>query len=696
MNIDFIAIGDFSVKAAFLTSLCGVGLVTWGVVKKDSRAIKSAMQAQFAILGLIVTASAILINAFFRGDYTVEYVYAYSEYSLEPIYKFAGLWAGPKGSLLFWSLLLSIFGGIVFFKERNSLNLRFVQGMMGVFFFVQAFYISLIALDEFEFSPFTRFSGLGAAAYAIGDVIGNGRGLNPQLHNYWMMIHPPCLYIGYVGLTIPFCYAMGVLLSGDKFDDWLPRIRFFTIFPWIWLTTGIILGGMWAYIELGWGGYWAWDPVENASFMPWLTGTAFLHSVIIQERRGMFKRWNMILVLLTFTLCTLGAYITRGDIVETVHSFGESKVEDPFQTFLLFVIFAGVALIVYRWNDLKGENKLDHLVSKEASFLLNNVVLLILAGIVLVYTLYEAISEVGVELGLAQVETRMLPANYNRVMPPFFVLLLILTGVGPMLGWRKSTLAMAKRNFTLPTILGVLAIIGLAYPIYAISGIPVYEGTLVLLTIGAAVFTVVTIVMEFVRGTRARMKWKNIGWGRALVTLVLLNRRRYGGYIAHIGGVSIFMGICFSYNYQLEQKTQLGIGERVTVDSFFDYEIALNSVERYEGTVFDRTRMNVSLFMDGNKIADMTPEIRTYKTYKQNGDNAKTSEPAVLRSSMDDVYIFAPQFQGNPAENDFKYLLNIYVNPFINWIWLGAVIIIIGGLIAILPAPFSRTGLKIG
>jgi len=487
----------------------------------------------------------------------------------------------------------------------------------------------------------------------------DGQGLNPLLQNPGMIFHPPTLFLGYVGFTVPFAFAIAALITGQLDDVWIGTTRKWTLFSWFFLGIGILLGAQWAYVELGWGGYWAWDPVENASLMPWLTGTAFLHSVMIQEKRGMLKVWNMVLIILTFCLCIFGTFLTRSGILSSVHSFGESTLGPFFFGFLLLVLVFSLGYLIYRLPSLKSEHQLDSLLSRESTFLFNNLILVGAAFSVFWGTIFPVISE-----AIKGVKITVGPPFFNQINVPIGLALLLLTGVCPLISWRRATGRNFRRNFFFPLIISLLFAVslyflGIRHPYACIS-------------FTLCFFVSVTIAIEFYRGTRARKELTKRGYLSAFLHLILRNRRRYGGYLIHLSMVLIFLGITGSSAYQLEKEATLKKGESIHIKNYsLRYEGLTESSDIHKITV----KARLTVFNRGKRIAQLEPEKRLYRVQEQ-----PTTEVAIRSSLKEDLYAILVGYdaQGNAT---FKIL----VNPLVAWIWAGGFAMCLGIAIIFWP-----------
>ncbi|MEA2498388.1 MAG: cytochrome c-type biosis protein CcmF, partial [Actinomycetota bacterium] len=502
-------IGHPSLLAALFFACAAVVLSVAGALRERRDLSDAGVRAVAATCGFTVLAGVALVSALFAHDFSVEYVTNYSSRSLSGVFKFSALWGGMEGSLLFWTILLTVFSTIALHQARSR-NSRLVSWTAAVLGGISVFFLLLLVLPA---DPFTR----------LATVPLDGRGLNPLLQSPGMVIHPPLLYTGFVGFSIPFAFAMAALLSGRLDDAWFTSTRRWTLFAWSALSIGIILGGAWAYTELGWGGYWAWDPVENASFMPWLTATAFLHSVVIQEKRRMFKVWNVSLILLTYVLAVFGTFLTRSGILSSIHTFTEGPIGKWFLPFLALMLLGGIAVIAARYESLRSTNRFDSLLSRESAFLANNVLFVAAALTVLWGTIYPVVAEVftGTRLSVG-------PPFFNSVFIPIGLALIFLTGIGPLLSWRRTSNKAFLRILRAPLIAGGIVVITLA-----LLGV---HSTGALLAFGLCAFTAVAILSEFARGSRI-YRARGQGWLSALSQTLGRNRRRYGGYIVHLGVV---------------------------------------------------------------------------------------------------------------------------------------------------------------
>src|SRR5689334_22328729 len=522
-------LGQFALWAAFLLGLWCVVLSFSGRWRTRPELSSTIVRSVYAIFGCLVVASLSLWTGLIRHDFNMEYVWAYTSSNLPTPYIVSAFWAGQKGSLLFWAVVLSLFASLaqLLTPRRYAHLMPYVAGVTST---VVVFFVSVMLFGS---NPFER----------LGFTPADGRGLNPQLQNVGMVIHPPMLYLGYISITIPFAFAVAALLSRRLDVGWIQAIRKWTLVSWLFLSIGITLGMWWAYVELGWGGYWAWDPVENASFLPWLTMTAFLHSVMIQEKRGMLKRWNLGLIVGTFLLSIFGTFITRSGVIASVHSFTQSNVGYFFLAFLTVAAVFSFTLLYTRWPALQADVQLESMLSREAAFLFNNLLLVGIAFSVLWGTLFPILSEAvrGTKITVG-------PPFFDRVNVPLGLLLLALTGVGPLIAWRKASTANLRRQFVGPALTGVVALVALLA-----AGMRDFYA---LMALALAGFVAGTIVQEFWRGVRARRRMHGESSAMAIARLIARNRRRYGGDIGYAGLLIYF--VAFSgLAFQREQEATL-------------------------------------------------------------------------------------------------------------------------------------------
>ncbi|HXH28926.1 MAG TPA: heme lyase CcmF/NrfE family subunit [Candidatus Polarisedimenticolia bacterium] len=608
--------------------------------------ILSGERAVYATWGLVGLAIVSLEYCIFTDQFDLEYVASYSNRTLDPRYKFAALWGGQSGSILFWLFILLTYAGVVLLLNRRR-NRPLMPLVTTTFAFVSLFFLLLV---NFMTRPFVRL--------AFTPVDGNG--MNPQLQNPFMSIHPPCLYAGYVGLTVPFAFAIAALATGKLNDTWFRTTRRFTILAWFFLGTGIVLGGWWAYVELGWGGYWAWDPVENASLIPWLTCTAFLHSVMIEERKKMLRVWNLSLVIMSFLLAVLGTFITRSGIISSVHSFTKSNIGPWFAGFLGLCLLGSVGLLLHRLPELKSENRLDSFVSRESTFLFNNLLLVGAAFAILWGTLFPILSEAvrGVKITVG-------PPFFNEVTVPIALGLVTLSGICPVIAWRRATPRKLIDKIQLPfwvMVGGVLA--------FLVAGM---RDVFAIVSLALALFVIATTVLEFVWGTRARRAATGEPAGRAFLSLVDRNKRRYGGFVVHLGVMLIIVGIIGSTAFKQEAVATLRRGESFSIGR---YTLRFEDMARRDTPNYEFQGARLAVFDGGRPAGTLVPGQNFYKA----GQDPST-EVDIHHTLREDLYLIMVGF--DPQEG--RATLKAYLNPLLNWIWIGGGVTILGAWFAMLP-----------
>ena len=619
----------------------------------DGRLFLSGQRAALAVSLLSIFATIILTQLLMTSNFDVDYVAHYTSQETPLIYKFTALWAGQSGSLLFWLFILSLYAIIAILQNQRS-QLKLMPWVMIVLVTVQLFFLILVNFITNPFAPTeTDF------------VIVNGLGLNPLLQNATMAIHPPMLYLGFVGFTVPFAFSIAAMAQRDMNALWMRTVRQWLLFVWLMLSIGVMLGGWWAYQELGWGGYWAWDPVENASFMPWLAGTALLHSVMIQEKKDMLKVWNMVLIIITFTLCIFGTFLTRSGIMSSVHSFTASSLGPIFLGFVFFILVVSFGLMSQRMQLLRSKKRIESFSSRESGFLFNNVVFIVMCFAVLWGTLFPVISEAvrGTKITVGA-------PFFNQINIPIGLVLLCLTGIGPLLVWRKTSKQSFIRNFTTPVIAGLV----MALVLYIIN----FRGY-VLISFSLSVFVLTTISLEFARGIRSRITVHKENPLTAFWRLLRKNRSRYGGYIVHVGIVFMFIGFT-GHAFDIEKEFGLKKDE---TNHLGGYTFVLQNIREEErpnhyAWIADLHVSDAS----GKEIVMLHPEKRIY--FHRNPDPERRqphSELDIYSTMKQDIYSI---FNSVDLENGVAYL-KIMINPLVNWVWFGGFIFVLGTLVALWP-----------
>ena len=649
-------LGSFSLLVGLALSVYAFGAGLLAIFWDDDRLGETARRAGIGIFWAVTTASAVLVWAAFHNDFSLAYILHHSNRALPGAYKFAALWSGQEGSLLFWCWLLACYGLIL--RLRYKVDTRLVAHASVVISAVQIFFLLLVNVPAHPF------------AMTPGAIPADGNGLNPLLQYPEMVIHPPMLYLGYVGMTVPFCFALAALIMRYPGEKWIHITRRWTMVGWLFLTCGIFLGSYWAYRVLGWGGWWGWDPVENASLLPWLTGTAFLHSVMMQEKRGMMKVWNMWLIFSTFLLSIFGTFLTRSGVVSSVHAFAESNIGPYFVIFLAIIFSACVFFFVKNRSHLESEHKLESLVSRESSFLFNNVLLLVAAFAVLWGTLFPVLSE-----WVTGHKVTVGPPFFNKVNIPIALFLLLLTAVGPLLAWRKTSAESLRRNFLVPGIISLLSGVALvAMGVRPWEDVSYFYSTV---TIMLSVLVASTVVSEFVRGglVIARHNQGNPWQGNIFYGMYILTRRnmrRYGGYVVHFGVIVTMIGFAGVAFYQNTEK-ELGFGDKLEIGH---YTLVCRSYTQDDQPNYSSERAILDIYRGGKQIDTMYPEQRFYKA---------SGQPATMvanRSTMlEDLYLV---YTGKNPENGHP-IIKAHLNPLVWWIWSGAHFILVGTLIALIP-----------
>jgi cytochrome c-type biogenesis protein CcmF len=663
-------VGTIALLSAYGVAAWCVAAGIAGNARNSRRLVNSSVYGLYGFAALIGLASALMIYAFVTHDFTIKYVSSVSDTTMETSYKVTAFWGGLDGSLLFWVLVLSLFSTVAILvnHRRHRDMIGFVVATIMV---VQVFFLSLLIFTKNPFNTFLTTPPV------------EGQGLNPLLQNYWMVIHPPSLYTGFVAATIPFAFGIGALASGRLDDLWLGSVRVWMLICFGFLSLGLILGGRWAYEELGWGGYWAWDPVENAGLMPWFTATAFLHSAIIQEQRGMMKRWNLVLVIVTFFFTIFGTFMTRAGIVQSVHAFGEDNVLAlQFVAFLALILVVSIGLVVYRSNKLSSKTEFDSFASREFAFLLNNWILLACAFVVLFLTMLPTISEsldgsrmsVGIEY-------------FNKIMTPLGLTLLFLAGAAPLLAWRRTTRERLTSQFLFPFLAMAVAIIGL------VIGFPqtthrsaIFSEELQLpislINFGLCAFVTGSIVQEYWRGVIVRRRQTGSDPLTSLMGLVLSKRRKYGGYIIHLGIAVLFFGFAGKayermIDRTIEKPAAMTQDKAKSRFAFGEYEFVYEKLLHTSDDHKDAVTAEVSIWLHGEKINTVYPAKWDY----HKGEGQATTEVAITVRPSEDIYVV---LTGYDLESNLANL-RIYLNPLILWVWLGFVILAVGTLVCLIP-----------
>ncbi|MGI8438827.1 MAG: heme lyase CcmF/NrfE family subunit [Thermoleophilaceae bacterium] len=700
------AVGSACLLVGLLAALYAVGAALYGARSGRRQWVVSSRRAMYALAGLTVGATAIIQAAYFRSDFSFALVAENSSTTTPLFYKLTALWSSQAGSLLLWVLLLSLFSSAVLFSTRRRHReiapyaTAVLAGLAAVFSALMLVYASpfeVLAVPPLE-----------------------GSGLNPLLRHPAMMIHPTMLYSGYVGFSVPFAFAVGALITRRTGADWIRSTRRYTLIAWSFLGFGILLGALWSYSELGWGGYWAWDPVENASLMPWLTGTAFLHSIMVQERRGMLKVWNVSLIVATFVLALLGTFLVRSGILESIHAFGASTIGTPFLIFIGVVLAASVALILSRLGDLRTEARLDSMLSREAFFLLNNLVLVGICFVIFWGTFFPLISE-----AVTGTRASVGPPWFNRYSTPLVLILVLLSGVGPVIAWRRVTASSLRRAFLVP---GVVTGVTLAALLVLTSAA---ESTASLIMFCLVAFVIAVVGQEFARGTAARRTMTGEGWVTALGGLVARNRRRYGGYIVHVGIALLIVGVAGSSAFPEQRDVRLspgqsmeldgyrltyreatarilddrsGTGAPITLGAVIDVEkdgerFTLSPSRNYFGSNAASAERPVAGFFEGEATSEVDlrwglshdlwsavrPDLSVLDEAVRDADR-RFAGPEFRDAQGLVVAALAERYRRQAPPAQFRTL----VSPLVAWIWIGGGVVLLGALTALWPTPDGR------
>lgn len=641
-------IGYASILLALIFALWGIIAPILGARTGQNGFFASTRAAITGQFILVTLASLSLIYALVTTDFSVKYVFFNTTRSTPIYYRITGLWGALEGSLLLWEWILIIFSGLVawIYKDRHR---ELMPWVLMIFSIVSAFFLAVIA---FASNPFE----------SVFPIPVDGRGLNPLLEDANMMTHPPLLYTGFVALTVPYAFAMAALIIGRLDDAWIVTTRRWTLTAWFFLTMGNLVGAYWSYHVLGWGGYWAWDPVENAAFMPWLPATAFLHSVQVQERKQMLKVWNLSLIIIAFSLTIFGTFLTRSGILSSIHAFSSGPVGIIFLAFLAFILLTSFGLLAWRSKQLRGQPELDSLVSRESAFLLNNVVLVSALFTIFLGTIFPLISE-----AVAGVQVSVGAPYFNSVTVPLFLLLVFLMGVGPMIAWKKASWDNLRRNFLWPTVASFVVALFLF--------IWLVRDFLPLLGFTLLSFVVFTILFDTTLAVRARQRIAGEGVFSALVTLARRNQRRYGGLIVHLGVVLIFLGIAGSMSYSIEREVTLQIGEGLSIGR---YHIQFEGLKRSQQPTHSRVEAAFRVFNEGHEIGVLSPALKFFPNQKSPVGRA------VYRSTLiEDLYIILSGF--SEVEQN-QATLKVLVRPLLAWIWIGGFVIALGTIVAVLPS----------
>ncbi|HUL04291.1 MAG TPA: heme lyase CcmF/NrfE family subunit [Gemmatimonadales bacterium] len=643
-------IGHGATLLALLIAGCGAAAAFVGGRRGNERYVAWAGRSGIAVCALVVLAFLIMERALITHDFSVSYVAQVGSRATPLFYTVISLWSALEGSILLWALVLSVYTAVLvrWSKRHSDPGDPQPAYALGTLLCVNVFFLLLISWPANPFRP-------------LSPVPPDGPGPNALLQNSpFMGVHPPLLYTGYVGMSVPFALAVGALLAGRLNPDWTRVIRRWTMVPWTFLSLGILAGAWWSYEVLGWGGYWAWDPVENASFMPWLTATAFLHSVMVQERRGMLKTWTITLIVSTFLLTVLGTFLTRSGVLASVHAFTQSPIGPFFLTFLALVLLGSLTLLAWRSEVLRSEGRFDAALSRETAFMINNLLFAAFAFVVLLGTMFPLIAEAarGVKVSVGG-------PYFSQMTVPIALLLVFLAGVGPALPWRKGSVELLRGKFRWPTVAALLVGVALV-----VAGV---RAPLAWLTFVLAVFAVGLLAVEFVAPTQARHATTGESWGLALWRVCRSNQRRFGGYVVHAGILVIAVGVAASSTFRHEQEWYMARG---AVEPFGRYQVALDSVWAVHESNRDGVVAATSIYKNGSVFARLYPRLNYYKSALE-----PIGTPAVHEHLREDVYLVLMAYTADGSHAMIKAI----VSPLVGWIWLGGGIVGLGALFALWP-----------
>jgi cytochrome c-type biogenesis protein CcmF len=638
-------LGSIALLLALAAALYGIVASAVGASRRNVPLVRSGRNASLVVTGLILVAAAVLVDAFVTRDFSVQYVAEHSSREMSLPLTIASFYSGQEGSLLYWATSLSVFVGIVVVQNRRR-NLRLMPYVTAILLSIEAFFLLML---NFVSSPFTRLPFTAP----------NGLGLNPLLEDPGMLLHPPVLLAGYMSWSVPFAFAMAALITGQLGNEWIRTIRTYSLVAWAILGMGNLLGMWWAYHVLGWGGYWGWDPVENAALMPWLIGTAYVHSVMIQERRGMLKVWNLALLIIAFNLSIFGTFVVRSGVLSSVHSFAQSPLGPYFFSFLALSLVFSLGWLFYRMPELRSEHEFESALSRESSFLLNN---LLLVGVTFA-TFWGSIFPLVTE-ALQGVKLTVGPPYFNRVDGPLFLALIALMGIGPLLPWRKASTSTLRRNFAAPLILATVSTI-----VLLVIGVRLLPADVALFL---CAFVLGTIFQEFFWGTRVRIR-AGQNPVQALVNLVRSNRRRYGGYVVHLGIILIGIAITGSQFYQIQDNTTIKAGQSVSVGR---YDLTMLGLHEGAFPGYRQVWVDLAVRQDGQVVDPIQPS----RQFHVNFELEPNSKVALRTTPLDDLYVVLTGWQPDGSASFF-----IFVNPLVVWLWVGGVVLLLGALITLWP-----------
>jgi len=638
-------LGYGATVAALVLALWGAAAAVMSARSGSAALLRSGERAAVGAFALITACIALMLYAFLTFDFSIQYVAINTNRGTPFYYRITALWGALEGSIVLWSWMLSIYTLIVVFQYRRR-QPELYPWVLSVMLGILAFFLLVMTIPA---PPFERLTPIPP----------DGRGLNPLLQDSGMITHPVALYLGFTGFTVPFAFAMAALIVGRTGEEWITITRRWTIIAWYFLSLGLLIGGWWSYHVLGWGGYWAWDPVENAAFMPWLTATAFLHSVMVQERRRMLKLWNLSLIILTFGLTIFGTFLTRSGIIGSVHSFTQGSIGIFFLGFLALALLGSFSLLASRMERLRAEGVLDSVVSRESMFLLNNLFLVAAAFTVFFGTVFPLLSEAvrGVKISVGA-------PFFNLVNIPVFLSLLFLMGVGPLIAWRRASAENLKRNFLKPVLAGFVAAA-------ALRAVGVANG-LVLTAMGLVVFVASTIALDLFRAVRARRR-SGDGWSAATWGLLLRQNRRYGGFIVHLGILVVALGVAGSQAWSVQKEVTLDRGQSAELAG---YHVRFDGLSASEESNHAKVTGAFTV-TNGGAGGDVLHPAK--KFYPQ--DQSPIAAVDYRLGFFEDIYVVLGDFANDGSHATIK----VQVNRMVSWLWMGGFVLTLGAALAILP-----------
>jgi cytochrome c-type biogenesis protein CcmF len=638
-------VGTGALLVALVLALYGAVAAALGGRRGRPALVQAAQHAALAVFVLITAAMALLIFAFLTFDFSVGYVATNTNLGTPFYYRVTAVWGALEGSIVLWAWMLSVYTLVVILRHRANAR-ELYPWVLTVMLSVMSFFLLVMTVSVPVFARLTPIPP-------------DGRGLNPLLQDSGMITHPVALYLGFTGFTVPFAFAVAALVTGRVGDFWITTTRRWTIVAWYFLSLGLLIGGWWSYHVLGWGGYWAWDPVENAAFMPWLTGTALLHSVMIQERRRMLRLWNIALVMLTFSLTLFGTFLTRSGVIASVHAFTQGSIGVFFLSFLALVVLVGLGLIAWRWDSLGAQGELDSVVSRESAFLLNNVLLVAATFTVFFGTVFPLLSE-----AVRDVKVSVGAPFFNQVNVPLFLSLIFLMGVGPLIAWRRASLENLKRNFLWPVVIGVVAA--------AVIRLVGVRSLLAVVSLALTVFVASTIGLDLVRATRARRAMGERALP-ALGGLVRRHNRRYGGFVVHLAILVVAVGVTGSQAWSVHTETTLKPGEQTELGG---YRIRFDGLRESQESNHDKVTGTFTV-VNGRGAGTVLEPAK--KFYPQ--EQSPIAYVDYRLGLLDDLYLVLGDF----AQDGTHATVKLQVNRMVSWIWIGGLVLTLGTLLAVLP-----------